>query len=252
MIEPRAGIESSSGRRRQLVATALAGAIGVGVGAVAMHLLVPAGRGTAAMEATVHDYILGHPEILPEAMHRLEMREAAKGISAERRAIETPFASAWAGNPRGDVTLVMFTDYSCGYCRASAPDVKRLLAEDSRLKVVWREIPILGPDSETAARAALAAARQGKYLAFHQAIFAGGRADPARVVAVTREVGLDAGKLAADESGADVQHEIAANLALAGRLGVSGTPAFVIGDQILSGAVGYDALVKAIAEARKS
>ena len=245
-------IEPGAGRKRQLAATALAGAVGVGIGVVTMHLLVPAGQGTAAIEATVHDYILDHPEILPEAMHRLDMREAAKGISAERHNIEAPFASAWAGNPRGDVTLVMFTDYSCGYCRASAPDVKRLLAEDPKLKVVWREIPILGPDSETVARAALAAARQGRYLAFHQAMFAGGRADPARIAAVAQEVGLDAGRLASDESGADVRHEIAANLALAGRLGVSGTPAFVVGDQMLSGAVGYDALVKAIAEARKS
>jgi protein-disulfide isomerase len=245
-------IEPSVGRRRQLAATALAGAAGVVVGIAAMHFIVPAGRGTASIEATIHDYILDHPEILPEAMHRLDMREAAKGISAERRAIEAPFASAWAGNPRGDVTLVMFTDYSCGYCRASAPDVKRLLAEDPRLKVVWREIPILGPDSETAARAALAAVKQGHFWAFHQAMFAGGRADPARIAAVTREMGLDTGRLAADESGADVRQEIAANLALAGRLGVSGTPAFVIGDQMLSGAVGYDALVKAIAEARKS
>src|SRR6478736_621880 len=243
--------EQNAGRRLQLAATALAGAAGVCVGAVGMHLLVPAGRGTAAIEATVHDYILDHPEILPEAMHRLEMRDSAKAIAAYRRDIEAPFAGAWAGNPQGNVTLVMFTDYSCGYCRASAPDVQKLLAQDPQLKVVWREIPILGPDSETAARTALAAAKQGRYLAFHQAMFAG-RADQPRIDAVIREVGLDAGRLATDEAGADVRHEIAANLALAGRLGVSGTPAFVVGDQILSGAVGYDALVKAIAEARKS
>jgi len=244
--------EGGAARRRNLLATAVAGASGVLVGVVGAHFLNPAPHGRGAIEATVHDYILEHPEILPEAMHRLEAREAARSISSERRAIETPFAGAWAGNPHGDVTLVMFTDYSCGYCRASAPDVKRLLAEDPKLKVVWREIPILGPDSETAARAALAAAKQGRYFAFHQAMFSGGRADPAHVAEVERQTGLDASRLAADEAAADVRQEIAANLALSGRLGVSGTPAFVIGDQMLSGAVGYEALAKAIAEARKS
>jgi len=244
--------EASAGRRRHLIGTALAGAVGVAVGVAGVHIAGRAEHGRGAIEATVHDYILEHPEILPEAMHRLESREAARSISAERAGIETPFAGAWAGNAHGDVTLVMFTDYSCGYCRASAPDVKRLLAEDPKLKVVWREIPILGPDSETAARAALAAAKQGRYLDFHQAMFAGGRADPAHIAEAERQTGLDMARVATDQSAADVKQEIAANLALAGRLGVSGTPAFVIGDQMLSGAVGYEALAKAIAQARKS
>ncbi|UAK26733.1 DsbA family protein [Sphingomonas nostoxanthinifaciens] len=206
----------------------------------------------AALESVIHDYILAHPEIIPQAMERLRARETADAIAANRVAIETPFAGAWAGNPKGDVTLVMFTDYSCGYCRASAPDIDRLLAEDPKLRVVWREIPVLGPQSEVAARLALAAAKQDRYPAFHRAVFAGGRADDPHLAAAGRQAGLDTGRATADRGGADIQHEIDTNIALAQRLSVSGTPAFVIGDHMLSGAVGHDALAQAIAAARKS
>ncbi len=229
---------------------ALAGIAGAVLGAVGARAAAdPPDR--AAVEAVVHDYILAHPEIIPEAMTRLRSREAAKAIAAERGAIEAPFAGAWAGNPKGDVTLVMFTDYSCGFCRASAPDIDRLLGADPRLKVVWREIPVLGPQSEAAARVALAAAKQARYLPFHRALFAGGRADAAHLAAAGRQAGLDPNRLAADGKGADIAQELDANIALATRIGVSGTPAFIIGTRMLSGAIGHDALAKAIAEARK-
>ncbi len=208
--------------------------------------------GRAAIEAIVHDYILAHPEILPEAMQKLQARENSKAIDADRLALEKPFGSAWAGSQSPKVTLVMFTDYSCGYCRASLGDVGRLLAENPDLKVVWREIPVLGPDSEAAARVALAAAQQGHYLPLHKGLFEAGRPDHATVVKVASAAGLDAGKLANAGKGRDVTEELASNMALAGRLGVSGTPAFVIGDEFLSGAVGYEVLSKAVADARKS
>lgn len=207
--------------------------------------------GKAAIEAVVRDYILSHPEIIPEAMDRLRAREAGKAIAADRKGIEAPFASAWAGNPDGDVTLVMFTDYSCVYCRASAAEIDRLLAEDPKLKVVWREIPVLGPQSEVAARVALAAAKQGRYFPFHRALFADGHPDPAHLARAGRAVGLDPARLTTDSKGADIAHEIDNNIAIASRIGVNGTPAFIIGDRMLSGAVGHDALAKAIAEARK-
>lgn len=244
-------MDGTTSTRRWRIGAAVAGLAGIGLGAVAAHAAEEA-TDRAAVERIVHDYILAHPEIIPEAMTRLRDRDTASAIKADRAAIETPFAGAWAGNPRGDVTLVMFTDYSCGYCRASAPDIDRLLAEDPRLKVVWREIPVLGPQSEVAARAALAAAKQGRYLPFHRAVFGGGRPDDARLAAAARTVGLDAGRLARDRAGADVAHELDANIALAAKLGVSGTPAFVIGDRMLNGALGHDALAKAIAEARRS
>ena len=228
----------------------LAGAAGLALGAAA----APAAQdlsSRAGIEAVVRDYILQHPEIIPEAMRRLQSREAATAIGADRAGLETPFAGAWAGNPKGDVTLVMFTDYSCGYCRASAPEIDRLLAEDPKLRVVWREIPVLGPQSEVAAHAALAAAKQGRYLAFHRALFAGGRPDQAHLAAAAKSVGLDPARLAADRAAADVARELEANIALATRLGVNGTPAFVVGDQMLNGAVGHDKLAAAIAAARK-
>jgi protein-disulfide isomerase len=206
----------------------------------------------AEIEAVVRGYILAHPEIIPEAMQRLQARENARSIDADRAALEKPFASAWAGSVTPKVTLVMFSDYSCGYCRASLGDVAKLLAENPDLKVVWREIPVLGPDSETAARAALAAAKEGKYLPFHKGLFQAGRPDRATIARVAGAAGLDAGSLAGVGKGRDVTEELASNMALAGRLGVNGTPAFVVGDQFFSGAVGYEALSKAVADARKS
>lgn len=196
--------------------------------------------------ADVRGYLLAHPEVIPEAMKRLEVNGTAKLVADNRRAIETPFAGAWAGNPRGDVTLVMFTDYACGYCRQSAPDVERLLREDRRLKVVWRELPVLGPESVAAARAALGAAAAGRYLPFHRAMFASGRpgADTIRAALAQANVGQPAPDVRVDR-------EIEANLALAGRLGITGTPTFVAGDRLLTGAVGYDALRDAVLAARR-
>lgn len=203
--------------------------------------------GRAGTEAIVRDYILNHPEILPEAMKRLQAREANQLVMRHRPALETPFKGAWAGDPKGDVTLVMFTDYSCGYCRASVADIDRLLATDKRLRIVWREVPILGPGSEAAAHAALAAAAEGRYVDFHRRMFASGPPDEAGVARIQRDVSVTA---VPDTDGA-IAREIDTNLQLARDLGMSGTPSFVIGNQILQGAVGYDALVKAIAEVRK-
>ncbi len=205
--------------------------------------IVPAER--AAIERIVHDYILEHPEILPEAMQRLQDRDVATAIAANRRQIETPFAGAWEGAVRPDVTIVEFFDYACGFCRRSVPDIDRLLKEDPGLRIVYREFPVLGPDSEAAARASLAAAKAGKYAVFRRALFAAGRPDAASVARVARALAIDPN--AAD---AEAQAEISANLALQRTLDLGGTPSWVIGNRILGGAVGYDALKAAVAEAR--
>lgn len=236
----------------------LAGAAGAGLaigiaGTTALGAAGPVSTGDrAAIERVVHDYILSHPEIITEALTKLQDRETGSRISAEAKALETPFAGAWAGAADGDVTLVMFTDYACGYCRASVADVDRLLAEDKRLKVVWREIPILGPASDAAAQAALAAAVQGKYPAFHRLIFKAGVPTAAKIAAAQKAAGVEPARAAADAKSAAVRSEIERNLALAQKLGVSGTPAFVIGDKMFGGAVGYDALKQAVADARKA
>jgi protein-disulfide isomerase len=232
--------------KRLLLAVAIGGIL-IGGGAVAL-LEGGLSGSRAKTEAIVHDYILDHPEILPEAMKRLQAREAGRLVSDNRKAVETPFKGAWAGAEKGDVTLVMFTDYSCGFCRASAGDIDKLLATDKNLKVVWREVPILGPGSEAAARVALTAAGQGRYLGFHRRMFADGPPDDASISRVQKATGVSADPAA---EGA-VQHEIENNLALARSMGLTGTPTFVIGDKILQGAVGYDALKSAISEARKA
>jgi len=205
----------------------------------------------ADVEAIVRDYILEHPEIIPEAIERYREKQSQGAYAASKEALEKPFASAWAGDPKGDVTLVMFTDYACGYCRTSVPDVDRLLADDPKLKVVWREIPILGPGSEIAAKASLAAARQGAFREFHEKMFAAGRPDGDKVSAVLRSMKLNLAQVQKDVEGEEVATEIRGNLALAARIDDSlATPTFVINGQMLKGAVGYDALKQAIADAR--
>ncbi|MDB5686769.1 MAG: oxidoreductase [Rhizorhabdus sp.] len=204
------------------------------------------------IEAVVHDYILAHPEIIPEAINRLREKQSTQAYLANRAALETPFASAWAGAEKADVTLVMFSDYACGYCRASLPALAQLLGEDPKLKIVWREVPILGPGSEVAAKASLAAAEQGAFLEFHTRMFAAGQPDGAKVSTVLRAMKLDLRRAQSDINGRTVAQELAKNLDLMGRLDDSvATPTFFVGGQMLKGAVGYDALKQAIVDARK-
>lgn len=219
---------------------ALAGAIGMWTGA-----RLAGGAGDAALGDKVRTYILTHPEVLTEAAERAR-------IQPYRKAIETPFASAWAGNPKADVTLVMFTDYNCPFCRVTAPAIEQLLASDPRLKVVWREMPVLGPQSDSAAAAALAAALAGRYLPFHHALFAGGRPDEVGIAAAAKAAGLAPEGVAAGAKSPEVQAQIVANLSLARQIGIQATPFFVIGNRTFEGAIGYDGLAAAVAEARRN
>ena len=196
----------------------------------------------------VRDYLLAHPEVIPEAMQKLQEREAGRSVSANRAAITTPFGSAFAGNPKGDVTLVEYYDYNCGYCRASLPAIRQLIAEDPKLRVVFRELPILAESSRSAARISLVAAAQGKFNAFHDALYAGGRVSDASIAAAAKTAGVDVSRLAALAPRIDA--EIARNLETAARLGVTGTPSWVVGDRVLSGALPVEELKRAIAAAR--
>lgn len=206
----------------------------------------------AAIEQIVREYILSHPEILPEAMKNLETRENKKAVDANRKAIETPFGGAWEGAADADVTLVEFFDYNCSYCRASLPDIDRLLAEDKKLKVVYREMPILGPESLEAAFVSLAVAQQPgtNYGAFHRALYKAGRLSNSSIEDAAQKAGLDKAKLKDAQRSETVRAEISTNLQLQQALQLTGTPSWVIGDTVLNGAVGYDELKKAIAEAR--
>lgn len=206
--------------------------------------------GKARVEAIVRDYVLAHPEIIPEAMQRLQAREAGKTVASNRPAIERPFAGAWAGNPNGDVTIVEFYDYACGFCRQSLADVNRLTAADRNVRVVFRELPILSADSEAAARASLAAAEAGKFVAFHEALYAAGRPSAVTIRATAAKVGLSPARLAAAPAKQAYTRELTNNLALARAVGATGTPTWVVGDQVLSGAIGFEGLRKAVAAAR--
>ena len=204
----------------------------------------------AAIEQIVREYILTHPEILPEAMRNLEARESKKVVDENRARIEKPFAGAWEGASDADVTLVEFFDYACSYCRASLPDIDRLLSEDKKLRIVYRELPILGAQSLDAALASLAVAQQGNYGAFHRALYKAGRLTPQIIADVMEKTGADVARAKDAQKSAAVKDEIATNIELQRALQLTGTPSWVVGDTVLNGAVGYDQLKQAIAAAR--
>jgi len=209
------------------------------------------GMSKSEVETIVADYIKANPQIIPEALEAQRNGEIAKAIDAIRPALEKPYAGAWAGNANGDVTLVVFTDYACGFCRASVPDVDRLIREDKRLKVVFRELPIIAPQSRDAALMALAAARQGKYDAFHHAMFAAGSLDKAAIAAAAAKVGIVTdGTADATANEALFQRELDSNLAIATQLQLNATPTWIVGNQIFQGQIGYDGLKQAVAKAR--
>lgn len=236
-------------RWTNLAGGAAAAAVGAIAAVAALHGLHGVGSvpNDAATGAAVRAYLLEHPEVIPEAMDKLQDKQNAARVAQSRPAIETPFAGAIAGNPNGDVTLVEYFDYACGYCRASVADVDKLVAADPRVRVVFKELPILSPESDRAARLSLAAAKAGKFLAYHHALYGEGALDDAKIDKAAREAGLDP---AAAVSGADIDREIETNLTTARALRLSGTPTFVVGDTVLNGAVGYDTLKDAVAKAR--
>jgi protein-disulfide isomerase len=199
----------------------------------------------------VREYLLANPEVIPEAMERLRGKQASAQIAANRAALETPFAGAWIGAEQPDVTVVQFFDYACGFCRASLPNLQRLVREDPKVRVVFRELPILGRDSEQAARVSLAAAEQGRYARFHDALYAAGRPVAQSIAAAADAAGLEPGRTQAIAQSDAVARELSQNVELARMLQFGGTPAWVIGDQALNGAVPYDTLKAAVAAARR-
>ena len=228
---------------------AAAGLIGLVVGGAGVAIASRGGEmlsgDRARVERIVHDYVLANPEIIPQAMEALQNRRMGDAVEQNRAAFETPFGSAWAGAEDADVVLVEFFDYACGFCRKSNADLERLLKEDKKLKVVWRELPVLGPDSQAAAELSLAAAKQGRFTEFYHGLFAAGRPTPAAMAEVRQRLGITP-----QPRSPEFQAEIDKNYQLARAIGATGTPTFVVGDKVLQGAVGHDALKAAIAEAR--
>jgi protein-disulfide isomerase len=235
----------SNERRGGWLSLILAAVAGIAIGVAAM-LFFGGGVSDERMARGVRNAIMANPEMLPEAMEELERRQASAAVAPRRAQFETPFAGAWAGAADGDVVLVTFFDYACGYCRQSNEALDRLLAEDPKLKVVWRELPVLGPGSEQAAYASLAAAEQGKFRPFYQALFAAGRPTPDTIAGAAARTGVSP----ATPSPAQ-QAEIARNAQLATAIRATGTPTFVVGDQVLHGALPYEELKQAIDQARE-
>jgi protein-disulfide isomerase len=213
-----------------------------------------------AIEEVIREYLLSHPELIIESLRRAQQREReaarARGRAAvrtHREALSRDPESPVGGNPAGDVTLVEFFDYRCPHCRRMAPVIKTLLAEDPQVRLVYKELPILGEESVVAARAALAAGRQGKYAEAHDRLMAeAGPLTRDTVLATLKAIGLDGDRLAADMDAPQVATLIGKEFALAQALGIDGTPAFVVGDELVVGAVDLGTLRELISRARRA
>lgn len=203
----------------------------------------------AAFEAIIKDYLLKNPGIIREAIERLRAMEEAEqaqkvsaALSQNRASLLNDPDSPVAGNPKGDVTVVEFFDYNCGYCKKVAGSLLDLAARDPNVRIVYKEYPILGPESVEAARAALVAHKQGKYLAFHQAMMTGSGRGAQAIQAALTKAGVDPKQVAKETADPAITRIIERNQKLAAALEIQGTPAFIIGDQIVPGALSADSL----------
>ena len=214
------------------------------------------------IEVIVRNYLLAHPEVLEEAMAELSKRQSAAEAEKHEASV-TKNAEAIFNSPRGvsvgskdgDVTFVEFFDYNCGYCKRAMTDMIALMKSDPKLKVVLKEFPVLGPGSVEAAQVAVAVRMQDpsgkKYLDFHQKLLSGkGHADKARAMAAAKEAGLDIARIEKDMTSSEVRATLEENFKLAESMGMNGTPSYVIGKQVVIGAVGVDALREKIGIAR--
>ena len=214
------------------------------------------------LEETIHNYLLSHPDVIIEVLDILraqrevsEAEASRETLAAQQEAIFNDPSSPVGGNPDGDVTIVEFFDYFCGYCKRVMPDLIQAMGEDPGIRFVYKEFPILGPDSVVVARIALAAHRQspGKYPALHIAMMSSrARLNEANALGIARDYGFDVDRLKADMESPEIDKILAQNNALAEKLGIRGTPGFVIGDQIIPGAIDIKTLRQLIAEARQS
>jgi protein-disulfide isomerase len=216
--------------------------------------------GEEEIEAIVRAYLLEHPEIVVEALQAFEAKRAAEEEQRAAEAIGTLIdqlndnpLSPVGGNPDGDVTIVEFYDYNCPYCKREAAEITKLLAEDGDIRLVYKEWPILSPDSEIAARVALAAWHQDEdaYLRLHNAMMAHrGKLDKPTIMAYAEAEGLNMAQLQQDMASAPVEAEIQHVRQLAEQIGLTGTPAYIVDGQLVPGAVGIEELRKLVAAAR--
>jgi protein-disulfide isomerase len=209
------------------------------------------------IEKIVREYILKNPFIIRDAIDLLQAQEAekkqilaAENLKKYNSEIYSDKDSPVAGNPKGDVTIVTFFDYNCGYCKKSLPALQTLIATDSAVKIIYKEFPILGPDSFLAAQAALAAKRQGKYDQFHQALLGVDQVNEETIKAIAEQLAINYETLVKDMTDPQVQEELSRNTRLAMALDINGTPAYIIGDQIIPGAIDIDGLINRVSSQR--
>ncbi len=232
----------SEGKASALLPAVAGGVIGAVLTAAVLLFAAPQLVGSRI----VREGLMADPQILVAASDALRDRQYEPTLTANRLALEMPFASSWKGAAKPDVVLVEFFDYACPYCKSSNPHIDRLVKEDKGLRVVYRELPILGPESVAAARLSLAASKAGRFNQFHDALWAAGRPGPETIAIATRAAGIN-GPVT---PGPEAEAELKRNFQLAGQLGATGTPLFVVGNKVMNSAVGYEALKKAIADTR--
>jgi protein-disulfide isomerase len=216
------------------------------VGAVVTAALLLFAAPQLAGSRLVRAGMMADPQILVDASEALRDRQYAPILAQNRAAIETPFGTSWKGASKPDVVLVEFYDYACPYCKSSNPAIDQLIKEDPGLRVVYRELPILGPQSVAAARLSLAASKAGRFTQFHDALWEAGKPGPQTLAAASAAAGIPAAAVDSQY----IEAELKKNFQLAGALGATGTPLFVVGDRVINTAVGYDGLKKAIGDAR--
>ncbi|MEM7724400.1 MAG: DsbA family protein [Pseudomonadota bacterium] len=215
----------------------------------------------AAIDAQIRAYILENPEVLLEAMQVLEQRQQAEAAVADRELLSSLSSeilndgySHVAGNPNGDVTVVEFSDYRCGFCKRAHDGIKALLSADKNVRLVIKEFPILGPDSTFAARAAMAAKLQGDevYMTYNDALMRfQGELNQRAVIGVAQNVGIDVERLQNDMERPEIAANIRQTYTLARQLEINGTPGFIVGDQIVRGFLTYDQLREVVENARE-
>lgn len=207
------------------------------------------------IEAIIRDYFIKHPEMIEELQTLAQSEKMKRVITENKQTLFNSQHQVTLGNPNGDVTMVEFFDYNCGFCKRALDDMLTLIKSDPKLKVVLKEMPVLSQGSLEAAQVAVAFAMQDKsgkrYLDFHQRLLTGrGQADKARALAVAKEVGADMAKIEKDMNSADVKAALQESFALAEALGFQGTPSYVIGNEAVVGAVGFKELQAKISNAR--
>jgi protein-disulfide isomerase len=247
--------------RSLLLATlALLSAVFVAVGPAAADVK-PADK--AEIEKIIREYLLKNPEVLRDALNELERRQRDAEALAQKKALEEQKAALFddpqaivVGNPKGDVTIVEFFDYNCGYCKRSLADLDKMIAADPKLRIILKDFPILGPDSVAASRIAVALRKQAsgdKYWEYHRRLLTEtkGRVNADAAFALAASMGFDIGRLKSDAESGEAEAALRQVMDVADALGINGTPAFVIGDQVISGAVGIAPMSKAVASVRQ-